>query len=128
MKTPYDPRHKKRQKSVQELFAWSFLKKKPEVDLVNSVISDLSKIDKIIIEAAPEWPIEKIAKVDLAILRLGIYELLQGSEPKKVIIDEAIELAKEFGTENSAKFINGALGKALDIIEDTKEGNGSKRS
>lgn len=72
------------------------------------------EIDNKIKIAAPEFPIDKINKVDLAILRLAIYELLiDKSQPPKVIIDEAIELAKEYGGESSPGFINGALGKAI---------------
>ena len=80
--------------------------------------SDASKIfgkrkgiDKYIEKAAPEFPVEKINKTDLAILRLAIYEMMiEKKEPTKVIIDEAIELAKEYGGETSPQFINGALG------------------
>ncbi len=69
------------------------------------------KIDKIIGKAAPEFPIDKINKIDLAILRLAVFELaIEKKEPPKVIIDEAIELAKEYGGETSPQFINGALG------------------
>ncbi|MBI1982106.1 MAG: transcription antitermination factor NusB, partial [Candidatus Levybacteria bacterium] len=64
--------------------------------------------------AAPEFPIGKINKVDLAVLRLAVFELLvERKEPQKVIIDEAIELAKEYGGETSPSFINGALGNIL---------------
>jgi len=56
------------------------------------------------------WPVDKLNKIDLAILRLAIYELERKKTPPKVIIDEAVELAKEFGGENSPSFINGVLG------------------
>lgn len=79
---------------------------------------NLDFIDKEITSSAPEWPLERINKIDLAILRLAVYELLiQKKEPPKVIIDEAVELAKEFGSENSAAFINGVLGNILKIRE-----------
>ena len=69
------------------------------------------KIDTIIVPAAPEWPIEQIAMIDLIILRMGIFELLFAKEvPPKVAINEAVELAKAFGGQNSSKFINGVLG------------------
>ena len=71
------------------------------------------KIDAIIEKAAPDWPIEKISIVDRNILRIGLAELLYGNRsevPAKVAINEAIELAKQFGGENSGKFINGVLG------------------
>ncbi len=90
-------------------------------DLVNGVTNNCEKIDKIIIPAAPEWPIDQIALVDLVILRLGIYELLFSREvPPKVAINEAVELAKTFGGENSSKFVNGVLGtvyRASEIYE-----------
>jgi len=65
----------------------------------------------MISKAAPTWPVEKLNKVDLAILRLAIYELkIKKKTPPKVIIDEAVELAKKYGADNSSKFVNGALG------------------
>lgn len=112
MKTPLDPRHRKRQKIIQELFALSFRRQKIYQPLVREIIAVLGKIDKIVEEAAPEFPVDKINKIDLAILRLAVFELLfDKKEPPKVIIDEAIELGKEFGGETSSSFINGALGK-----------------
>ena len=82
-------------------------------DLVNSAIEKIGEIDKIIEKAAPQWPIDQIAMVDRAVLRLGIYELLFGNReevPPKVAINEAIELAKTFGGDASGKFVNGVLG------------------
>jgi len=82
-------------------------------DLVNNTVGRLSEIDKIIEKAAPQWPIDQIAMVDRAVLRLGIYELLFGNReevPPKVAINEAIELAKTFGGDASGKFVNGVLG------------------
>ncbi len=79
--------------------------------LVDGVIKTQSKLDKVLAPAAPEWPIEQIAEVDKIILRLAIYELMFESEvPPKVAINEAVELAKAFGGDNSSKFINGVLG------------------
>ena len=81
--------------------------------LVGGTVESISKIDKIIEKAAPEWPIAQITAVDRAVLRLGLYELLFGNReevPPKVAIDEAIELAKTFGGESSGKFVNGVLG------------------
>ena len=63
---------------------------------------------------APEWPIEQIARMDRAVLHIGVYELLYDSSvPPKVVINEAVELAKAFGGDNSSKFINGVLGTVL---------------
>ena len=80
-------------------------------NLVWGVVDNQEKIDSILRPAAPEWPIDQIALVDLIIMRMGIYELLFTEEvPPKVAINEAVELAKAFGGENSSKFVNGVLG------------------
>ena len=74
----------------------------------------LTEIDEIITISAPEWPLTQIAQVDLSILRLAIFELLFDDEvPPKAVINEAVELGKEFGSENSPKFINGVLGSII---------------
>jgi len=81
------------------------------LDLVTGTQKNIAKIDALIAPAAPEWPIDQIAKVDKSILRLAIYELIFKKEvPPKVAINEAVELAKSFGGDNSSKFINGVLG------------------
>lgn len=114
MKTALDPRHKKRQEILKLLFSYSFLDQNIPDEKARSVIENLPTIDKQIEEAAPEFPIDKINKIDLAILRLAIYELqFEKETPPKVILDEAIELGKEFGGDTSPAFINGALGKLL---------------
>lgn len=115
MKTALDPRHKSRQEVVKLLFSYSFYNGQSIPNAkAKSIIENLSEIDAKIKVIAPEFPIEKINKVDLAILRLAIFELqYEKNAPPKVIIDEAIELAKEFGGESSPAFINGALGKLL---------------
>lgn len=111
VKKKSDPRHQKRKKVVEGLFAQSFLSQLTKEEKTKKILSQLPKIDQLIIKAAPVWPIKKINKIDLAILRLAIYELvIEKAEPLKVIIDEAVELAKEFGNEQSAPFINGVLG------------------
>lgn len=81
--------------------------------LINGVTSHLKELDKIIEKAAPEWPLDQITIVDRNVLRIGLFELLYENKeevPPKVAINEAIELAKGFGGENSGKFINGVLG------------------
>jgi N utilization substance protein B len=113
MKTALDPRHKTRQDIVQLLFSYSFVEQKIPNAKAKRVIENLAVIDSKIQVVAPEFPIEKINKVDLAILRLAIYELQFEETPPKVVIDEAIELAKEFGGEASPGFVNGALGKLI---------------
>jgi len=129
-------RHLSRSIAMQSLYEWDFSGRDnaklneivernikefgPGIDssefilrLVKGVVDHLQKIDKIIEKSAPEWPIDQITIVDRNILRLGLYELLFGDRkevPPKVAINEAIELAKNFGGESSGKFINGVLG------------------
>lgn len=82
--------------------------------LVKGVLKRQTELDTTLQPIAPEWPIEQIARMDRIILRIGLYELESGGDvPPKVVINEAIELAKAFGSENSSKFVNGVLGTAL---------------
>ena len=83
-------------------------------DLVKGVIAERADLDAKIQPIAPDWPIEQIARIDRTVLRIGLYELLHLSAivPSKVAINEAVELAKAFGSDNSSKFINGVLGTA----------------
>ena len=101
MKTSTDPRHKKRELKVAKLFAKSFIP------------GYVAPVDETIALAAPEWPLKNINKIDLAILRLATDEILNTDTPVKVVIDEAVEIAKKYGAENSASFINGVLGTIL---------------
>ena len=81
--------------------------------LLDGVLGKQTELDLVISKAAPEWPIERISPVDRNILRLGLYELLfseRSEVPAKVAINEAIELAKQFGGDNSSRFVNGVLG------------------
>ncbi len=82
--------------------------------LVKGVLEQQLDLDLKIQPIAPEWPIEQIARIDRNILRIGLYELLYQADiiPPKVAINEAVELAKAFGSDNSSKFINGVLGTA----------------
>ena len=113
MKNPLDPRHKKRQKTVEDLFKQSFHNQAIDRE-TKKILANLEAVDNNIKKAAPEFPIDKINKVDLAILRLAIFELvIEKKEPPRVIIDEAIELAKEYGGQSSPSFINGALGNIV---------------
>lgn len=115
MKSSSDPRHKKRIERVQALFALSFQTK--PLSIIQPVIDRLEKIDQIISSAAPEWPLAKINKIDLAILRQGTYELLFDKEvPPKVVIDESVEIGKIFGGDSSPSFVNGVLGTILKSI------------
>lgn len=119
MKTSEDPRHKKRQIIVQELFGLGFHTQRVGADTKN-VMEHIDLVDTVIHKAAPDFPVNKINKVDLAVLRLATYELLvDRKEPQNVIIDEAVELAKEFGNETSPAFINGVLGHILSYASTT---------
>ena len=94
--------------------------------LVNGVLTDQADLDAKIQPIAPDWPIDQIARIDRNILRIGLYELLHQADviPPKVAINEAVELAKAFGSDNSSKFINGVLGTAYrTLVEDTTNGS-----
>lgn len=110
MKTFTDPRHLKRREAVKILFAETYTPQKNLPSLVKQIMTNKEEIDAEIQKAAPTWPIDKLNRIDLAVLRLAIYELNSSKTPPKVIIDEAVELAKEFGSESSPSFINGVLG------------------
>ena len=110
MKTAFDPRHQKRREAIKLLFANTFLTQANLPDLVKHVLENKEAIDAKITASAPSWPISDLNRIDLAVLRLAVYELDQGLTPAKVIIDEAVELGKEFGSDNSGSFINGVLG------------------
>jgi len=143
MKGSTDPRHQARRLAFQALFKWAYQSEDSPAKLLNQVLhglgdknnlqfdhklagellagalTNLNDIDLIITQAAPEWPIDQIGKVDAAILRLSIFELLYYNQtPPKVAIDEAVELAKEFGGANSASFVNGVLGTVATMREE----------
>lgn len=87
-------------------------------ELASGVYKKLRVLDKRIQPIAPDWPLDQIATIDLCILRMSFYELLfMKDTPQKVVINEAVELAKSYGGENSSKFINGVLGTLLKEIE-----------
>ena len=134
MKKSNDPRRLSRELALQSLFSKDFkvdengvidfevseLSALDEIDiyneelyktLVEGVKENRGKIDEVITKYAPQWPISQMKLVDLQILRISIYEgFIAGITPPKVAIDEAIELAKEFGGDSSSKFVNGVLG------------------
>jgi N utilization substance protein B len=83
--------------------------KKFALELYHGILENIDAIDKVINEYLKEWELEKVGKVERALLRLGTYELLYTQLDSAVIINEAIELAKEFGNDTSSKFINGVL-------------------
>lgn len=126
-----DERHERRVFLMQMLFAHTFTSEDEQYldeELVSEVDAKLlkkiqkaaPKIDVEITKHAPERPLAEINKVDLAIMRLIIFESQAEKTPKKVLVDEAVELAKEYGSETSAKFVNGVLGKIL-FKEEKKE-------
>ena len=94
--------------------------------LVNGVLKEQEAIDGKIQPIAPDWPIEQIARVDRNILRIGVFELLHQADivPPKVAINEAVELAKAFGSDNSSKFVNGVLGTAYRTLIEGADTNG----
>lgn len=119
-----DPRHAYRIKIVQNLYSYSYNESKkniphPQDEKTIQIIKSLTQIDKLIAKYAPKYPLDKIAKTDLAILRLSTYELLlEKKEPEKVIINEAVELAKEFSGEKSFAFVNAVLGQILKAVKE----------
>lgn len=114
VKSKLDPRHKRRIHIFQELFAWESIKSPPKTILIK-IIQHLDDIDQQIIIHAPKWPIDKINRVDLSVLRLAIWEIMyaQNKIPDKVIIDEAVEIAKEYGNDSSSSFVNAVLGSII---------------
>lgn len=97
--------------------------------LLNTVLAKRVEVDELITKAAPQWPLEKIATTDRNILRIGLCELLFSETlgvPPKVAINEAIELAKEYGGESSSKFVNGVLGTIYKELGEPRKDEGSK--
>ncbi len=101
---------------MQDLFSWQFRPEKKGSSKIQPIIAKLPEIDELIAQSAPDRPISEINKIDLSILRLAVFELIiDKGVPPKVVIDEAVELGKEYGSDSSASFINGALGKLIEI-------------
>ena len=101
-------------------------------DLTHGVFDEMDELDKELQPMAPEWPISSISSVDRNVLRIGLFELTRRKDtvPPKVAINEAVELAKAFGSDNSSKFINGVLGTAYRNIggEEQKQHAESEKS
>lgn len=110
MKTATDPRHLKRRETIKFLFAQTYAVQSNPPEMAKKILRKQKNLDTQIQKAAPTWPIDRLNKIDLAILRLAVYELNVGKTPPKVVIDEAVELAKEYGSESSSSFVNGVLG------------------
>jgi len=140
-------RHLLRTVFMQTLYEWDFYKKDSKriddfikqnmqefvksqdgvefvKEKIEGVIKEIENIDKVIEQAAPDWPLDQIAMVDRNVLRLGVYELLFAEDiPPKVAINEAIELGKSFGGKSSGKFINGVLGGIYKNMPQEKQNN-----
>ena len=87
------------------------------LELVNGVIENRQRINEIIEETAPAWPLDQIAATDRNILRLAIYEIvIDNKVPMRAAINEAVELAKEYGGDNSPRFVNGVLGSVSALV------------
>jgi transcription antitermination protein NusB len=139
-------RHLARTLAMQTLYEWDFQPEKSVYDmlqdnieaidhndddtdfvkqLIDGVVQHKDKIDTLISQAAPEWPIDQISVIDKSILRLAGYELLFSQEvPAKVVINEAVELGKTFGGDNTSRFVNGVLGtlyRQSDRYEETED-------
>lgn len=115
MKTKGDPRHLERLSLVKGIFSVSF--QNPFIpDNLKPLLQMQPQIDNLITASAPEWPLDQINKLDLAVLRVAVYELLLKVTPPKVVIDEAVEIAKEYGSDSSGKFVNGVLGTIITTL------------
>ncbi len=100
MKKKSDPRHQRRVKLMRNLFSWQFSKDKKPSTTIQDIVSHLPKIDQMIAKSAPDRPINQINKIDLAILRIAVFEIIiDKGVPPKVAIDEAVELGKEDGAD-----------------------------
>lgn len=114
-----DPRHQKRITLMQQLFSKTFNTTTSDHDdtqydtTIGDILKHLPEIDQKIQDLAPERPLRDINKIDLAILRLIVFESESTKVPRKVLINEGVELAKQFGSDSSPKFVNGVLGKLL---------------
>ena len=146
-------RHLARTIILQALYEWDFYHRKQDLikitqrnldefghgidepefawKIVKGVVEHIDELDKIIIKYAPEWPLEQVAIVDRNILRIGLFELMYADKkeiPSKVAINEAIELAKSYGGQNSSRFINGVLGTVYKQVMEPKEQRESKET
>ena len=116
MKTAADPRHLNRIKAFKQIFAKSFLDQSVDNELAIGALDHQEELDEVIKKCAPEWPLSQINRVDLSVLRLAIFELKYKPDvPTKVVLDEAVEIAKRYGGQNSSSFVNGALATALKL-------------
>ncbi len=112
---------------LQRLFAFTFTPAQLERGLLEFeessyfglLLRKIEQLDQLIAASATERPLSEVNKVDLAILRLLVFESQQKQTPPKVLINEGVEMAKQFGSESSSKFVNGVLGKLLVVESET---------
>jgi N utilization substance protein B len=137
-------RHKARQYALQMLFQWEIGRQEPRRiedgfwriaraeknirsfanELFEGVVKDAAELDAVVSAHAENWRLERIALIDRAILRLGVHELRSGKAPRKVVLNEAVELAKTFSSEEAAGFVNGVLDSVLHALpEKAKQGS-----
>lgn len=133
-----DPRHNARRIALATLFSWSFLSQDmdkeelfaneilehPDCDteleklIISGVSKNIDSLDGYINLVAQKWPVEQISKIDLLVLRISLFEIIIAkTAPLKVAINEAVELAKEFGGDASGKFVNGVLGTIAEVLK-----------
>ena len=93
-------------------FTWS---------LISGVVASRDALDEIICRTATNWRLERMAPTDRNVLRMGLFEMTKMGTPAAVVIDESIEIAREFGTENSSSFVNGILDKLIPVVAATAE-------
>ena len=134
-------RHKARQYALQMLFQWEVGRQEPQRieegfwriaraekstktfanDLFEGVVKHAPELDALVTEHTDNWRLERLALIDRAILRLGVYELRSGTTPRKVVVNEAVELAKTFSSEEAAGFVNGVLDSVLHALPETNK-------
>jgi N utilization substance protein B len=136
-------RRKARQYALQMLFQWEIGKQDPRRiedgfwriaraekstrafadDLFEAVVKNAPELDALVSQHLENWRLERLALIDRAILRLGVQELRSGKTPRKVAVNEAVELAKTFSSEDAAGFVNGVLDSVLHALAETKKQN-----
>ncbi|MCD8484259.1 transcription antitermination protein NusB [Candidatus Woesebacteria bacterium] len=124
MSTAQDSRHQKRIHRIEQTFSWQFYHENSFGEVseltngqfadIEQIIAHISEFDELILKYAPKHDIETFNKIDLAILRQALYELVYTETPPAVVIDEAVEISKEYGSEETASFVHGVLGNVVD--------------
>jgi N utilization substance protein B len=133
LQTLYEWDFYRQEKDITEILERNLAEFAPGIDepdfawrILQGIAAHLREIDEILARAAPDWPIEKIAVIDRNILRIGLYELLFADHqevPPRVAINEAVELAKNYGGPNTSRFVNGVLGTIYREMEAERDGS-----